>query len=363
MRQVSERVPPSGDNFGDDLADGLVVADENGGVVHVNLAAARMLGVDRDACVGRPLADVLTLDDLRGNGWYDCLRPYEGLETRTRLVERAWYRPDGRELLVTGRLVRDRPLGRVVTVTVSLRAVRERERLDREHSDLVATVAHELRSPLTGVKGFTATLLTKWDRFSEQQRRLMVETIDADADRLARLITELLDTARIDSGRLALRIAPVDLAGLSKRVVESIRSAGGRETAVDVPDDLPEIWGDEDKLAQVVTNVVDNAHRHGGGRVEVSATREAAADGTPGVSLLVDDRGAGVPELLRERVFTRFWRDGPQDGSGLGLYIVQGLVDAHAGEVSVDDNPQGGARIRIWLPAAEPGALSDTPTS
>jgi len=79
--------------------------------------------------------------------------------------------------------------------------------------------------------------------------------------------------------------------------------------------------------------------------------------------MLVDDSGSGVPELLRERVFTRFWRDGPQDGSGLGLYIVQGLVDAHAGEVSVGDNPEGGARIRIWLPVAEPGALSDLPTS
>jgi PAS domain S-box-containing protein len=359
VRQVSERLPVSGD----DLADGLVVADENGEVVLVNSAAARMLGVDRDSSIGRPLAEVLTLDDLRGNGWYDCLRPYTGLETRTRLVERAWYRPDGRELLVTGRLVRDRPLGDVTAVTVSLRAVREREQLDRQQSDLVATVAHELRSPLTGVKGFTATLLAKWDRFSEQQRRLMVETVDNDADRLARLITELLDTARIDSGRLTLRVAPVDLAVLTRRVVESIQSAYGRETAMDVPPDLPEIWGDEDKIAQVVTNVVENAHRHGGGRVEVTGAREAAADGTPGVSLLVDDHGAGVPAPLRERVFTRFWRGGQQDGSGLGLYIVQGLVDAHAGEVEVVDNPQGGARIRIWLPVAEPAALSDSPTS
>ncbi len=346
-----------------DLADGLVVADEAGTVVQVNAAAVRMLGIDPDEACGKPLGQVLALDDLRGNTWYECLRPYDGLETRTRLVERAWYRPDGRELLVTGLLVRDRPRGRVLRVTASLRVVRERERLDRRHSDLVATVAHELRSPLTGVKGFTATLLAKWDRFSEQQRRLMLETVDADADRLARLITELLDTARIDSGRLALRVAPVDVATLTRRVVDSIHAAGDRETAMEVPDDLPDVWGDGDKLSQVVTNVIENAHRHGGGRVRISAAPEPAADGTSGVCILVDDDGEGIPEPLRDRVFTRFWRDGHQDGSGLGLYIVRGLVDAHAGEVMILNSPEGGARIRIWLPVAEPETLTEHPTS
>lgn len=348
---------------GDDLPDGLVVADDSGAVVHLNPAAARMLGVDRTRAVGRPLAKVLQLDDLRGNTWYECLRPYDGLQTRSRLVERSWYRPDGGELLVTGGLVRREPRGPVVRVLVSLRAVRERERLDRRQSDLVATVAHELRSPLTGVKGFTATLLAKWDRFSEQQRRLMLETVDADADRLARLITELLDTARIDAGRLALRVAPVDIATLVGRVAASIQAAGGRETAVDVPTDLPEIWGDGDKLSQVLTNLVENAQRHGRGVVRVSAAAEAAADGTAGVSILVDDQGDGIPAALRERVFTRFWHTGSEDSSGLGLYIVRGLIEAHHGEVVILDNPEGGARIRIWLPVAEPETLAQSAAS
>ena len=342
----------------DDLPDGLVVADQDGRVIRANDRAVSMLLGDPDTVIGAPLDEVIALDDLDGHTWYDCLRPYDGLCTRTRLVERSWYRPDGHELLVTGRIVRASPSAPVSRVSVGIRNVRDRERLDRDRSDLVATVAHELRSPLTGVKGFTATLLAKWDRFSDQQRRLMLETVDADADRLARLITELLDTARIDAGRLALRTEPVDFAQVVERVVASSRAAGGRQVRVLVHDGLPGIWGDADKLSQVVTNLVDNGQRHGRGTIDLAIGPEAAADGTPGLFLLVDDEGDGVPVGVRERAFTRFWRSGAQDGSGLGLYIVRGLVEAHAGEVSILDNAAGGARVRVWLPVAEPASLS-----
>ena len=193
----------------DALPDGVVVADASGSVTLVNSAAVRLLG--QNDGIGKHLSDVVLLQDRAGNSWFSCTDPYGGLATRSRMSEQAWYLSDGTELLVTARIEREAPRSPVRRVAVSLRSARARERLDRERSDLVATVAHELRSPLTGVKGFAATLLSKWDKLNDDQKKMMLETVNADADRLTRLIAELLDVARIDTGRLSLYPRPVDL--------------------------------------------------------------------------------------------------------------------------------------------------------
>jgi signal transduction histidine kinase len=120
---------------------------------------------------------------------------------------------------------------------------------------------------------------------------------------------------------------------------------------------IPTIWGDADRLAQVVTNLVENALTHGGGRVAISLA--AVDDATSGVELCVDDEGPGFPEAVRGRVFNKFWHSGTSGGSGLGLYIVRGVVEALHGSVTIQDAPSGGARVRLWLPVAEPASLSD----
>ena len=109
---------------------------------------------------------------------------------------------------------------------VGLRDTEARQRAEVEHGALISTVAHELRSPLTSVKGFTATLLRRWDRFTDDQKRLMLETIEADADRVTRLISELLDISRIDAGRLEVPPQPVDLAAAARRHVERMVASG-----------------------------------------------------------------------------------------------------------------------------------------
>lgn len=328
------------------LADGVVLAGADGTVTALNTAAARLLGPGPGA--GAHLADVVPLQDRAGNSWFACTKPYGGLAARTALNEQAWYLPDGTELLVTARLCRETPGGPVRRVAVSLRSARARERLDRERSDLVATVAHELRSPLTGVKGFVSTLLSKWDKLNDDQKKMMLTTVKVDADRLTRLIAELLDVARIDTGRLPLYPRPVDLPAAVERVLASVHAGTGREVGLVVDGELPQIFADPDKLAQVITNLVDNAIRHGEGQVTLSAA--ATSGPSRGVELHVDDEGDGISPEIRSRVFTKFWKHGTRGGSGLGMYIVHGLVTAHGGSVEITESPAGGARVTVCWP-------------
>ena len=132
-----------------------------------------------------------------------------------------------------------------------------------------------------------------------------------------------------------------------------MRAGTGREIAFDVDGELPTVSADPDKLAQVVTNLVDNADpaRRGPGHADRGA---AIADEAPydGVLLHVDDEGDGISPDIRSRVFTKFWKHGTRGGSGLGMYIVHGLVTAHGGSVEIDDSPAGGARVSILWPRA-----------
>jgi signal transduction histidine kinase len=335
----------------DALPDGVVVADGDGTVMLVSRLAARMLGGSVDEMVGRPLADVLALQDHGGTSWHAANAPYGGLVTRTAVPEQSWLLPNGTEVLVAARI--DRPSLRepVSQVAVTLRSGRGRARLDRERSDLVATVAHELRSPLTGVKGFVQALLNRWDRLNDEQKKLMLTTVHADSDRLSRLIAELLDVARIDTGRLQLHPRPSDAGVLVRRIADSVAAGTSRPIELSVAEGLPQVNVDPDKFTQVVTNLVENAVRHGEGRVSVRLAAVADALGAPAVELTVDDEGEGIPVELRRRVFTKFWRGGVSGGSGLGLYLVNGLVRAHGGTVVISDAPGGGARVVLTWPA------------
>ena len=336
----------------DALPDGVVVADGEGAVMLVSAVAARMLG-SHDP-VGKPLADVLTLRDQEGNDWVGTNVPYDALPNRRGVPEQSWFLPNGTEVLVTARIRRQAPDGPISRVSICLRSGRGRERLDRERSDLVATVAHELRSPLTGVKGFVQAMLNRWDKLNDEQKKLMLTTVNADADRLSRLITELLDVARIDTGRLSMYPRASDFSVLVDRIVASVTAGTHRPVLTDIADDLPEIEVDPDKFSQVVTNLIENGIRHGDGTVLVTARRVE----TPylGVRMTVDDEGEGIAHEIRRRVFTKFWKHGSRGGSGLGMYIVNGLVKAHGGSVEIGDSPAGGARISVVWPSEQPKA-------
>jgi PAS domain S-box-containing protein len=374
--------------FADELPDGVVVADEVGRIVVFNRVAARLTGLDPAEVVGKFVFDVLPLRDAEGRDWWVYADPYHGLPTRTRHPERSLYLADGTEILVSigyvreGR-VKDGPRGPrpVRKLVISLRGAKQRERLERSRAELVSTVAHELRSPLTSVKGFTATLLNKWGRFTDDQKRVMLETVNADADRVTRLITELLDVSRIESGRMEVHRQLVDVPDRARKIIAGRVAAGDAEDRfrLEVRDGLPETWLDADKIDQILGNLVENAVRHGAGVVTI-VVEPAVLEGEDGagddpallasaaaaaVAVSVRDQGEGISPDVAPRVFRQFWRGKPRGGSrrgghgggtGLGLYIVKGLVEAHGGTICVRRAPGGGAEFRFTVPAGTAAA-------
>jgi signal transduction histidine kinase len=368
---------PGGVVCPDDLPDGLVIADHAGRIIVFNQAATRLTGIAARDAIGQDICAVLPLQDTEGRSWWACTDPYHGLSTRTRHPERPLLMPDGTEFLVTmGYLRVPRPKpgmtwpgpvqpGAVQRIVVSLRSAQQRARLERSRADLVSTVAHELRSPLTSVKGFTATLLAKWTRFTDDQKRVMLETVNADADRVTRLITELLDVSRIEAGRIEIHRQLVDIPHRAEKIVAGRVAAGDppERFRVEAPSELPETWLDADKVDQILGNLVENAVRHGAGTVTIvvqpagthgpRAVSRAGAQATA-VAVSVRDEGDGIPPELVPRIFRQFWRAKRRGGAGLGLYIVKGLVEAHGGSITVQSAPGGGAEFRFTMPAGLP---------
>ncbi len=285
--------------------------------------------------------------------------------TRTRHPERSLYLPDGTELLVSVGLragPRSRAAGSstepgaVRRLAITLRGAQQRLRLERSRADLVSTVAHELRSPLTSVKGFTATLLAKWPRFTDDQKRVMLETVNADADRVTRLITELLDVSRIESGRIEVHRELVDIAAQARKIISGRVAAGDPDDKfrVETGPGLPETWLDADKVDQILANLIENAVRHGAGTVTTvvePADRQRALLAWPW-------RSATRARASRPRS-----RPGFSAGSGgpsaaaaqaLACSSLRAWSRRTAGRSPCSQAPGGGAEFRFTMPAGTP---------
>ena len=340
----------------DSHPDGLLVADEQGVIVYVNARAAVIVGSPALKLLGQDICMALPLRENDGRSWWACTDPWNGLAIRSGHREKLLIIPGRSEVLVTARYLR---LGRgmpVNQVVVALRDAEARRRAEASSSALISIVAHELRSPLTSVKGFSSTLLRRWDRFTDDQKRLMLQTIEADADRVTRLITELLDISRIDAGHLPLHKQPVDVrAAIDQHIQRFVASGHDREQFVldGFEVTLPEVWADPDRLDQILTNLMENAVRHGEGTVSLSVS-PIADDGDEAIAITVSDEGEGIDPENYPLIFTRFWHGSRRGSTGLGLHIVRGLVEAHGGKISVGRAKAGGAEFRFTLPTGAP---------
>lgn len=344
------------DEMAELLPDGFIALSADGTIESFNRRAVEICGVASSVLRGGDVREVLPLQDVHGRDWWELSEPSRRLPTTTGHREKALMLRNGRMVLLTARYLRD-PEGRLFGVLLALRDAAERRRAEAAVAELITTVAHELRSPVAGITGFTSSLLQHWERFDDEDKRVMLETIEHDAQRVTRLITDLLDVARIDGRTLQVRPQPLDLEALLQSHVRRCVVSGEPEDRFElrVAPDLPQVWADPDRLEQVVTNLVDNALRHGAGVVRIEAGRFIRPDGAPGIIVAVSDQGDGIADGDRELVFSRYWQGGAKAGTGLGLFLVRGIVAAHGGTIRVSDGPGRGARLEVLLPA-RPGS-------
>ena len=309
----------------DGSADGIAVLDGNGLVRQWNHAAHQLTGVPLEDAVGRQ-------------------PPFPLPEPGEKLTHRL---PNGRwiDLLRTGLAGRDEQV-------VDFRDMTAAKELEEAKDLFLATTSHELRTPITVVQGFASTLANRWDKMSDADRRSAVQTIADRAGSLARLVEQLLLGARAGADQLTVRNRPFDLAGLLRGAAIAFRPLSDEHTLVaDIPDDLPEAYGDPVATDIIVGQLLENAFKYspGGGAVTIRARQSGDA-----IEVAVQDEGIGIAPGDRERVFERFVQGETGDrrrfgGIGLGLYIVRQLARAQGGEVEADGQPAGGTAMRLQL--------------
>ncbi len=326
------------------VADGVMMVDADGVLRFWNRAAELVTGRSRDDVVGRQAGEVLA-------GW-------QAVAAQIPISEEAELaRPvtlpvevDGSELWLSFVAVRS-PNGIVYT----FRDLTIDRGLEAAKSDFIATLSHELRTPMTAVLGAAKTLLRDDIALSPERRHQLLEMIGAQGTRLTQITEEVLLANRLDRGDLRIDSERVDLSQLASDAVETMRNDAPESISLSAaPNGAAEAIGDRDRIEQVLVNLIDNAVKYSpdGGEVVVSTVPAAAS-----VRVEVADQGIGIPPAEQEAVFEKFYRADSQhrmapSGTGLGLYICRELVQRMGGTIGVRSRPGGGSTFWFQLPRA-----------
>ena len=333
------------------IADGIVAVDRDGSVLLWNAAAEQMTGIPSGEALGRPLAEVLQRD-LAGDA-----SSTNRLVSIRRGTDEVW-------LSLSEAVMRD-AAGEVAGRIFAFRDISAERVVDEMRSAFVSSVSHELRSPLTSIYGFAATLLRDDVEFDAREQRTFLGYIASESERLTQIVDALLNVARLDSGELQVQLSATDVRPIVSDVVARFERAPApvsRRFVVELPDAPLEASADADKLRLVLANLLDNAVRYSpsGGEVTVAARRKGDA-----VELCVSDEGIGIPPGEQDRIFAKFHRiagdaaaRGLRGGTGLGLFIAQGLVSAMGGRIGVVSSEGKGSTFSFELPLARVRALA-----
>jgi len=338
----------------DSAADGILILKADHTIERCNLAFQNLYGLSQDEICEQDHHDIIrwaahpqgkTLEEAERSGW--PLTP-----NATLYVEGDLERTHSTPLPVGvtyAPLVADD--GKLRNIVVSVRDITHFRTAEEIKSTFISIVSHELRTPVALIKGYASTLSredAKWDRATIKDS---LSVIEEEADRLSKMIDDLLDASRLQAGGLSLNRADVSLSTLAERLVERFRTQSKNHNfVVDFPENFPVLLADETRIQQVLSNLISNAIKYApGGEIRISGKVHREQ-----VSICISDEGPGIEAKDLPHVFDRFYRSTnavkQTKGAGLGLYLARAIVEAHGGRIWVDPKPASGARICFSLP-------------
>jgi PAS domain S-box-containing protein len=344
----------------DQFPQALVIVDREATVLSLNAAAERLTGWSRSSAAGRPAADILEIRTETGVNF--CAPNGElrrtlrlGTSVNTHFAYLFKLRTTDAPVRVSYTVSPLKgPKKEVTGAVIAIHDVTPELETIEARDALMLAASHELKTPMTTLKGLSELLLDY--ELSESQRRELLADLHGQADRMERLIEDILDVSRIDSGRLSVDLSRVEVAPLLEHVRDEVKSMlQGKRLRTDVPDNLPAVWAEGRKLSQILINLVTNAIKYSAPGSQI--TIRVRGDGE-NVRFEVSDQGIGIRKEHQARLFERFYRaDDPivrrTPGNGLGLYIVRSLVNMLGGQIQVRSAYGKGSVFTVSLPRAQ----------
>jgi len=337
-----------------EMGDGVITLDADGHITTFNEAAERLTGMRADDCLGMACEEIFQ----EGKGTLGfclpkSLAPVEGDFKQ----DGTYVLPNGEERTLSTiytyvKSQDGKPLGWVVL----LRDITAEKLQEQVKNDFLSVVSHDLRTPLTAIKGYATTLLRYQNRLDDARRHESLRAINSEMDRFARLLDNLLDLSRVQAGKLNIYPMTMDVSEIARRVSEVFKvSATKHEFSIEFPSTFPKAYADPDQVEQVLNNLVSNAIKYSptGGKIEIQGT---VRDGEIVTSVI--DQGMGIPKEELEKIFERFHRVDSKaarkvSGTGLGLYISKNLIEAQGGKIWVESELGKGSKFSFSLPSSK----------
>ncbi len=339
-------------------ADGVMILDNRWRITTFNRAMETLTGWQRSEAIGRPCAEVLDICNAQGEAICPNACPLQHLPMENSpMVEGRITNRDGREFYIQSRYASQiSDTGAFIGAIANVRDITEQKREEELQSTFVSIISHELKTPVSIIKGYAGTLRREDATWDEQTWRDGLRVIEDEADRLARQIQDLLDVSRLQSGWVHLDSTDWDIPMLAKEVIEHIAAQTGEQYIFELrfAEDMPPVHADYERIRMVLSNLLTNAIKYSpdGGKIRIGGHPDGDV-----VVIYVSDEGIGIPPEEQERIFERFYRvdnrlQRETQGTGLGLFLSKAIIEAHGGSITVKSQVGRGARFVFTLPLA-----------